>query len=213
MPVKLQKKGKGAGRPSGSGLSKLQWFDLKEKFIARHVAGDYVSFPQFAKDHNLNLRTLEYHATRESWMKEVEKRLGEQHQAISLHSQNVVQAIRKSVSFDEVEVRTRHSNAFKGLIRLALKKLVKIKDDPDQLSVRDMIDILKFAPLEERRALGLPETVQVEVSHKVASAALEQFEKTLQERNKVAAAMAEMTRMIEGEVISKTVENAPDDNE
>lgn len=194
----MDKEKKKPGRPKGSGGSKHQWVDLKEKFIARHLSGDYITPEAFALEHKLNPRTVEYHALTDNWLRDAQARLGQQHAAVAVHSSKVLSAVRKTVEFDEAEIRGRHGNAMRGLINLALKKLIKIKDNPDELTVRDMIDIMKFAPLEERRAFGLPDTV-VEVSHKVTSQALEEFERHIQQRGKAAIALAELTRIVEGE--------------
>jgi hypothetical protein len=189
------------------GRNRWNWDVLREKFISMRASG-MISLADFAKEEGVPFKTLVKEATKGQWIALARKRAEERHKAIEDHARDVMSQLRKKIGFDEVEVRSRHANALRALLSLGMKKLIKLAQDPngyDQLSIDQMIEILRYIPAQERAALGLPETVmEVEVNNRAVAKMLNEFRARVQDRQRVALLAASLMKTIDGEVLAQS---------
>jgi hypothetical protein len=180
------------------------WGVLRDRFIRARLDGLDVSLAAFAEQEGLDRRSVERHASKEKWITEIERRAQEQQRAIDNHSRRVVERVQLVLKTDEAEVRCRHATGMKELFVLAMRKLKNLS--PSDLTVADALAILKFAPAEERKALGLPDKyVQPSMTQRARwqTEAFEAFQRRLANREKAAQAAAELARIIDGEILKK----------
>jgi hypothetical protein len=192
----------------------LVWPALKEEFIKRRLDGEPLSLAAFAKEKATDASTMERHSSAEGWFAAIEQRALERQQAVETHSARVVQQLRHYLNRDEMATRREHAAAMRDLIDIATRKLENM--DPDQLSVDEMIAIMRFAPAQERLALGFPDMPSGRVyksgpaaakahfetlcrQRQEESQAYEEFEKHAARRERTAAALSELSAILEHE--------------
>jgi hypothetical protein len=136
--------------------------------------------------------------------------------AVTEHSARVAERL-KSLDFDETQVRKEHAGIARLLLDVAVGKMARL--NPDTLSTDQALAILRFAPAAMREALGMADLPTSRVHRsgpaaakahfeqlcnrirqsQVESEALEEFEKHVARRERAAAALRELTAIVEGE--------------
>lgn len=208
---------KGRGRQRGAGF----WARIRDEFIDAHVAGAGMTTREFAQEKGVGTGTLHNRCANEKWFDEIERRKQQLMAQTRAHAEKVHAIVAKRMQFDEAEVRTAMAQNGKALETLARLKvgrvLAAIKGDSekgiapdysilDALSLSDTAFVMKVGQELQRKAFGLPEKyVEVDINHTVSKAEQE-FERHVQNRDKLALALADISGIIEGEVVERKTE-------
>lgn len=110
------------------------------------------TYEDLGKKHGLSSKTIRNKASRDGWS----KKLAEAKKTIQ---QRIIIDLQKSEVNSESSVRERQANIARKALDIAFAKIDKLS--PEELTVRQAIEILKFALPEERKALGIPDKQEV----------------------------------------------------
>lgn len=123
-------------------LLQLSWM---QRNLMRDLAKPY-TYAELGEEFNIPHKTIRNRAAKEKW----QDRLAAEREKIE---QQILSTILASRVESEAEVRQRQAHIAKSLVDKALTKIKETK--VENLSLRQAIEILKFAMPEERKALGL----------------------------------------------------------
>lgn len=214
-------KGKG---PKKRKLGATRWTLLREKFITLKISGVHVTLEEFAKAEGVPLATLKERSAKEKWFDLADQRAN---QLLALHAEHAAEVrngLRERLMFDEVEVRARLAdNGLKlesvGLAAIA-RLMEKVNGNPakniapqpellDKITPSDAAFIMRIGQELQRKALGLPDKlIEVDINHKLTPAE-ERFRQQIGNRGKVAAALTDISKIFEGEVVGKSISKQP----
>lgn len=204
-------------------LGATRWTQLRERFVDFRCAGVHKTLEEFAKEEGVPLATLKERSAKEGWFNLIDQRANQLIAMHAEHASEVRQGLKDRLKFDEVEVRTRLANngeMLENLGKMAIERLLYlIKGDPnakpkpllpapellDKISPGDAAFVMRIGQELQRKALGLPEKIiEVDINHSV-SPAEERFRRQIGNRDKVSAALTDITRILDGEVTNKVI--------
>ncbi len=147
---------------------KVDWSAMEQDFIVENLdpaRKTPYTFADVAKKWDVAHGTVRNRAADEGWREKLREKRREQANLATEHA-------KKAFAFDEAEIRMRHASRADNLAKVATAHLaeniqgVMLEDgtvvkEAQRLTVAQCIDILKFAPIEERRALGLPDRLTI----------------------------------------------------
>ena len=138
-----------------------KWQELRDLYIKKNVNpanGTPYTFKLMATELHLNYTTLRQRAARERWNDSVAD-------ALDQRSSEALEVITAKGVVNECEIRTRHMRVSRLALSKAEERLNKLK--PEDLSIKDTLELLRIGITEERRAAGLVDTVGLNVSGEV----------------------------------------------
>ena len=141
----------------------VDWNLVREDYFARNLRGQGTvrsTLKELADAWAIPYKTVRNRASGEKWSEQFRDR------AIQ-HATAVATRLQREDVVDETVVRLRHAKTARLAIDTALARLASV--DPEELTVREMVELLRLGLTEERRALGLPE--QFEISGAAARSA------------------------------------------
>ncbi|MFK0731405.1 MAG: hypothetical protein ACFKPT_02655 [Gloeotrichia echinulata GP01] len=145
-----------------SGTSKHDWDYWRYKYVS---SDDSVTLEILSRSPNApGLRALKTRSTQESW---VDQRKAFRHQAIAkvTESATTQQAIQQTQQLvDAAEAIARHVKLAKALQSLAASRIKTL--DPQDLTIKDLLQFIKEGTNIERLAIGLA-TDRTEVDMKI----------------------------------------------
>jgi hypothetical protein len=129
---------------------KLDFFQQNTKAGITHkfTLGD------LAKKHGLSYGHVRNVASKEHWQDELDELLKDKPKL-------AIQATKQLAIVNEIEVRLRQATISRKAIDKAIAALDLVP--ADKLEVKDAINLLKLGLEQERKALGIPEDVRIEV--------------------------------------------------
>lgn len=129
---------------------KHDWEFLRETFINQNLVerdGPY-TLKMLAEDHALSYSSLQNKAAKEGWMKLLDD-------AREVSAKKSRGAIERSRVFNELEVRVRQATYGNLAQSKAAVRLQAVQ--PEDLSIREAIDLLRYGAELERKALAMPD--------------------------------------------------------
>lgn len=175
-------------------LTEARWLQIRDDYIDENLDPEReapFTLKDVAARWKLNYGTLRNHASAGGWNDRL-------HEIVEQRNQKTQEIVQNSISYEEAEVRTRQAR----IARLAQDKatiaLESIK--PEDLSNREVIDLLRFSLEAERRALGMPDVHILEEYHH--SGASVSPEEALQVAKDFVKALKGDEKVIEGEVLN-----------
>lgn len=129
----------------------LDWEDIREEFIEQNLIERDTRFTlkQVAAYYGVNYGTLRNRASNEKWADELEQRRASQQRLIT-------EKLREARGvFNEIELRVRQARFAQSMQQKAMLKLTALQ--PKDFTVKDAIDMMRLALVEERKAVGLPD--------------------------------------------------------
>lgn len=151
-----------AERPDNAdpAVRKARWAAAKEEFLERAISGKDISWPEMSAKYGFKVQTMRNRASLGKWYAEIEKRRAMREdildKKLTERTTMALDQLNKDFATSEVEIRKRHAIIARGMQVRAVAKLKDIQ--PEHLSVKEAIALLQFGIIEERRALGLPDT-------------------------------------------------------
>ncbi len=135
----------------------INWSAIREDYLLQNLDQSRelpYTMSACAKTWGLHRTTLDKHAKKEGWRDELITRAKAQADAN-------LERRTETIAEVEREARKRHANFMKGLILKAAQRFKAIKDPEKELTIDQMIQMLRFALPEERAALGIPKYVSI----------------------------------------------------
>lgn len=156
MPVKFHKNHKNVTHRNGIKQS-CDWEAMRREYLDHNLNHPEapVSLKELAVKYKVSYGLVRNHSHDERWAYQLADLLDQKENKVT------TEVVKRSV-VSEVEVRLRQA----GISRLAVAKAVaKLRTiDPDDLTVKEAIDLLKLGLEQERKALGLPEMITVGIA-------------------------------------------------
>lgn len=144
MTIKYKKKPVDPNAP-------VDWDSIREEYIQQNLIEreNRFTLKQVALFYGINYGTLRNHAGKESWANELEQRRTAQQMQIT-------EKLKEARGvFNEIELRVRQARFAQSMQQKAMLKLQSLQ--PDDFTVKDAIDMMRLALVEERKAIGLPD--------------------------------------------------------
>ncbi len=131
------------------GAPEFDWGAIKIDWMAENLRAGQKRFTlkQVAKKWGVAYGTVKNKAYRDGWR-------GQLADSISDRDKRSLKEVRDRAMWDETEVRLRQARVARAAMAKAMKALTQFK--PEDLTVSDMIRLLRMALEQERRALGIP---------------------------------------------------------
>ena len=134
---------------------KYNWELLYLVWLQRNLERDHTTpytYQSFGEDEGIPPKTIRNRASKDKWQDKLDK-------VRTQIEQNIVSTIQKSKVNTESEIRKRQAVILRTLQEKSLKRLELTK--PEDLTLKQAIEIIKFAMPEERKALGLADKYEV----------------------------------------------------
>lgn len=133
----------------------VDWNLVREDYFARNLRSGRTArstLKEVAVTWGVPYKTVRNRASSEKWSEQLRDRTVQHATAVAtrLHREDVV---------DETVVRLRHAKTARLAVDKAFARLATI--DPDELTVREVVELLRLGLVEERKALGLPEQFEM----------------------------------------------------
>lgn len=131
----------------------MTWDRLRIEFLTENLSGDRLrayTLRELCEKYSLNYGSLRNVASSEKWGAQLTEMVKSKRDK----STEVVQAVQM---VNEVEVRVRQAQFARLTMNKAILRIQAI--DPAKLSVKEAVELLRLGMQEERKALGLVDTV------------------------------------------------------
>jgi hypothetical protein len=134
---------------------KYNWELLYLCWLKKNLEGDLAkpyTYQDLGKEHKIPHKTIRNHAAKEKW----QDKLAQEKARIE---QEIISTIQSSQITSEAKVRQRQAFDSRKLLDKAMAKLNAVK--PEDLTIKQAIELAKLGLTEERKALGLPDRYEV----------------------------------------------------
>ena len=145
---------------------RLDWNLVREDYFARNLRADGAvpnSLKEVARAWGIAYKTIRNRASAERWNDQLRQRMVQQASAVA-------QRLQSSELVDEIAVRMRHAMVARYAVDKALQRLETL--DPEELSPRDLVELLRLGLTEERKALGIADRLDIAHSEQPSAATL-----------------------------------------
>jgi hypothetical protein len=145
---------------------KYNWELLYLCWLKKNLEGDLAkpyTYQDLGKEHKISHKTIRNHAAKEKWQ-------GKLAQEQARIEQEIITTIQSSQITSEAKVRQRQAFDSRKLLDKAMAKLNAVK--PEELTVKQAIELAKLGLTEERKALGLPDRYEVRNMNQAISGAI-----------------------------------------
>ncbi len=136
---------------------RIDWDPIREDFLLQNLdpaREEPYTLVAVAKTWGVSRSALDKQSRKEHWRDELIVRAKAQADAsIDRRTETIAEVER--------EARARHATFMKGLIFKAAQRFKEIKNPKKDLSIDQMIQMLRFALPEERAALGIPKYLSI----------------------------------------------------
>lgn len=157
--ITKKKKTKAKGR--------IDWHTVRELFISRNVhpetTGQRYTLKDVADDFSITYGSVRNVASREKWDEQLKEAINTREIAVNKRieqeKQHVQNALQKEEINKEVTVRHRQATVARMLQSKAAGKLTNL--NPQDLTIREAIDLMRLGIIEERKALGIADKYEV----------------------------------------------------
>lgn len=132
-------------------------------------------YKDLAKKFDIAEKTIRTHASKGKWQNKLNEKLLEQ-------KQEIISKVQKQEVYSEAEIRRNQAEISQKMIDKAIIKLESIL--PQELTVKQAVELVKIGMVEQRKALGLPDKYEVTNLNKnpeeflSVEARIKRFEKT-----------------------------------
>jgi len=185
-------------------MKKLDWQGVKDAWFLKNLEPhrtEFYTLKMLADKFGIPYGTVRNKAAEEGWKQELEER-------VVSRSKNVLAVAEREHTYSEYETRMRQASIARLLLEKVMCKLDSVL--PSELSIRECIDILKVALVEERKALGLPDRYVQEVPQSVGPDSYETVEDNARRLEKLRLVGDRLASILEGVPEDEGVEGAGD---
>lgn len=145
----------------------IDWAAAQQRYIAANMTTKdgtpRYTYKDVAAEFGVHWGTVRNKAADQGWEDNLKKAIRDRdqavHQKLVERNAHAMEVLAKEMANQEASVRRRHLNLSRHLQKLAHDKLQELK--PEDITVRDAIELLKLGIGEERRALGMSDKIDV----------------------------------------------------
>lgn len=131
----------------------IDWQAIKMDYLLKSIRiNKSFSMKKLADEWNIPHGSLRNRASMERWSVQLKDKLDEQRG-------DVVSQVQTLSGYKEVEVRMRQTDLSRIMMEKAGQRIKRIK--PDELTIKEAIEMARLGMEQERKALGMPDKFEV----------------------------------------------------